>query len=305
LAHIFSYRELLLAGYSDPEYSQAARGPLQLSMLLIFYLLAFGIERREHINPRVLWSLGAASLFIVAASLSMGTRQGFVTVAFATAVFLSTLFGGIRRGIFILTAAALLVLLAFIGVWRLGAGEGTLVNAALEPIGTFISALTMVSFNEIPAFALPDEIALGLLNLVPSALWPGKGEYMGQFAPDLQYLAPLGAQHFFVSMISAFGWIGSLAFLFLAAVGLQLFRARCVSVRMTGSYSIVAAVFAMDLWRNPLSITIVKICLQAALLWPIIVYCTSRAIGWLLEPDLQSAAMDDKQLGRSIESGAA
>lgn len=292
LAHIFRYRALLFAGYSDPEYSQAARGPLQLAMLLIFYLLAFGIERRDRVSRRVLWLLGGAALLIAAASLSMGTRQGLVTVMLATAVFVSTLFGGVRRGTFVLIAGVLVTLLAFVGVWRLGAGQGMLVTAAFEPMGTFISALTMVSFNDIPALAVPDELAIGLLNLIPTALWPDKLEYMSRFAPDLTFVAPLGAQHLFVSLVSAFGWVGSLAFLLASGVCLQLFSARCVATRTTGSYAIVAAVFAMDIWRNPLSITLVKICLQAAFLWPIAVHLTSRGIEWLLAPDLGFSRSD-------------
>jgi hypothetical protein len=287
--HTYLHRELLFAGYSDREYSETARGPLQLAMLLVSYLMAFGLERREQVGRGVLVFAGAVLLAIVVDSLSMGTRQGVVTLLLGGVVFWSRFQGGISRSRFLIFGACVLFLLALVGIWRLSQGSGLFLTALLEPLLNFLSALTLMGFNEIPAFALPDELLHGLLNLIPSSLWAGKSEYFATQAQDLMFIAPLGGQHFFASTISAFGWCGTLMMLFVVGLLIHRFALGAYQTRRIATYAVLASVLGMDMWRNPLQITAVKICIQVGVLWPVVIHLVSKAMTWYLTPYLQDA----------------
>lgn len=300
LVHTFQYRDLLFAGYGDAEYSETARGPLQLAMLLVAYLMAFGVERRTHVRAGVLVFAGWVLLVIVIASLSMGTRQGVVTLLLAGMVFWCRLHRGISRGRFLIFGASIFLLLAIVGIWRLSQGSGLLFTALLEPLLNFFSALTLTAFNEMPAFELPNELVYGLLNLVPSSIWAGKGDYFAALEQDLVFIAPLGGQHFFASTISAFGWCGTLVVLFLVGLLIQWFARNAYHKRQIATYAVFAGILGMDIWRNPLSISLVKIVLQVGVLWPIVIHLASKVIAWYLQPYLLDAR---GHRGSGIEQG--
>jgi len=292
LTHTFQHRDLLFAGYSDSEYSETARGPLQLSMLLVAYLMAYGMERRANVGNGVLWFAGAVLLVVVIASLSMGTRQGVVTLLLAGVVFWSGLHGGISRSRFLLFGSGVVFLLAVVGIWRLSQGSGLFITALLEPLLNFFSALTLMGFNDIPAFELPNELSYGLLNLIPSSIWTGKSEYFAAQVQDLVFIAPLGGQHFFASSISAFGWCGTLIALFVVGLMIEWFSQSAQQTYRIATYAVFAGVLGMDMWRNPLSITLVKIILQVGVLWPIIIHLVAKGMNWYLTPYLTEVRAD-------------
>lgn len=109
------------------------------------------------------------------------------------------------------------LLLVSVGVWRLGtfSFKSLLYILLAEPVFTSYSAATFWTQNNFNAFEVPLNALSGVLNLVPSTLWPDKIdslftiENMGYI-----YQSPLGATSVVVSLIGGFGMIGSFLFLF-------------------------------------------------------------------------------------------
>jgi uncharacterized membrane protein len=110
---------------------------------------------------------------------------------------------------------------------------------------------------------------------------------------------PLGGLHLFVSLIVNFGWLG--AAFFCAAIGAAVAALHNRSGTWLGTiiYCAVSGWLGFSLFRDPMSVSIVKNIVQVSLLWPLLVvlalnvlaYAASQARARLEQADPQRSAL--------------
>lgn len=273
-----AYRGLLFRGYAD-SYDDVARGPLQGALLYTSVVATIAFLSRETLGRIPFLILATAVLGLTVLSLSVGTRSmpALVTVMFIAVA--SRLRGGLPRLPLIIGAAAMLVVLSGLAAWRLRSSSIGLavLSPALEPLFTYISAATYLTFNNVSTIAFPTPLLGGLANLVPRVIWPAKVEFIDGLTDGVRIFAPLGAIHLFVSLLLNFGWIGSILATFAAGMGAERLSRSLRPVAIT-SYGVVTAVVMADIWRNPLSQSLIKNVLQGAVILPAILAVMAMAL---------------------------
>jgi hypothetical protein len=261
-------RGMLFRGYTDA-YDDVARGPLQGALVYTSVAFVIAFMKRGEAGRLGLWLTGFAVAFLTILSFSVGTRSMPVLVTIMLTVLASRLRGGLPRYGLLLGAVVAIAALSALAVWRQGGGglQFALLTPVLEPLFTYISAATYLSFNDVPVFAFPSPLLGALANLVPRALWPGKVDFIEGLTDNVEMFAPLGATHLFFSLLINFGWAGSVLLSFAAGAAIERLS-RTSSHVLTASYVLIAAVLMTDLWRNPFSQSLIKSVLQGAFIVP-------------------------------------
>lgn len=148
------------------------------------------------------------------------------------------------------------VMLLFIGVWRLGGSDFTIEQlvyiGVAEPTFTWISAISMYDLNELPLFSLPYNFVSSFINFIPSALLPDKSSMLADFA--LNFESPLGATNILLSLVSNFGVVGSLLAVFLLGFLISFVRLYWKSVFGQTYYYCICGVIPFQLFRDPLHV---------------------------------------------------
>ena len=146
------------------------------------------------------------------------------------------------------------VMLLFVGIWRMGDSDFTMEQlvyiGVAEPTFTWISAISMYDLNELPLFSLPYNFVSSFINFIPSALLPDKSSMLADFA--LKFDSPLGATNILLSLVSNFGVIGSLLAVFLLGFLISFVRLYWNSVFGQTYYYCICGVIPFQLFRDPL-----------------------------------------------------
>jgi hypothetical protein len=222
----------------------------------------------------------AALVFCILVSALLGSRQGPVLALIALAVYGAGTSVWLKIRHLVLMGIVVVPVIAMIGVLRLGIADPiyAVIAVGIETHGSFISTITFFAFNDLPDFRMPEALALAMVNLVPSALWQEKAAVINAYATPFSFASPLGAQHFFVSLIDNFGLIGSGIAMILFGWMFARLRRAARSVLVAPMYVFAAAVLATEIWRNPFSVSIVKALLQSAFIFPVVIYAVAAVI---------------------------
>ena len=123
-----------------------------------------------------------------------------------------------------------------------------LINNLLgEFLYTGISYITGLVSNEIVWFKIPTEFLKYIINLTPKVIYN-----------DYYYISPLGARNIYVSIISNFGEIGALIYIYIFSKIVIYFQKQQNEV-MKALYYYVLGVIPFMLFRDPLEMVIVKV----------------------------------------------
>ena len=271
LAWAVANRAILFTGYQNFKETAAA-GALQAAIAFTTYISVIAVLLRPAL-PRSTVRLAIAVVgFLGVLTLSTGGRQTFALTLIAALVCRSMLRSGVPRRTFIMSGLAGVFLFGSIGAWRAGNSDSGhfFESIGLEPLFTFISFTTLVAFTDLPNFAFPTSLLAGFGNLVPSAIWSDKLDFFQGLLTKFHYYSPLGALSLGASLLINFGWIGALCTA--AAAGFGAERLRQGAHRhplLLASYCIVVPVLTLDLWRNPMEISVVKNIFEVGLLLPL------------------------------------
>jgi hypothetical protein len=278
MAALFAWqlRSQLFAGYSQFELADnTARGPLSAATLVLLSLLLLQ-RAHEGSGPRPrAWSTYLYLLaYLVPAVLllSAGGRLYVVTAALIWLTFRTSFEARLplRRGLALIALA--LVASGMIGVVRSNGRLSALALAAnifSEPLFTSFSMLDFVGRGNFPLWNFPRFLLGDLTNLIPSAVFPGKGALLVR-PEEYGYVvyAPVGAVSAFFSLMINFGVLGSTAVLFALGLGLSfLKRFEAPVVRVV--YAMTSGWLALAFFRDPFSIVLVKNMLEFSVLVPI------------------------------------
>lgn len=211
--YIAAGRSALFQGYRV-DYDTFVRGGIATATLCLYVVFLHLLPKRVSL----LWVILITVLAVCGAVLLVSGSRMYVlvpAVGLCAALALRYRQPRVRLGL-AAAAVAVAALLAMVGSWRLGdkADNAMLYMILAEPVFTSYSLATFWTGNKLPMFELPVPAISGLLNFVPSILWPDKVSYIVSVADvGYSYYAPLGATSIVVSLIGNFGLAGGTLFL--------------------------------------------------------------------------------------------
>ena len=274
----------LFTGYSGgigavADVDGQRRGPLAATTLVLLNLLllrlavadARGAPRRGLLgmlrDPYVLCFAAAAAML-----LSLGVRLYAITGTLALVSYLSVF----RQPLTWRAAAVMLVLVVgvggAVGSLRFGASVSLVAigaGVAMEPLFTSFSLLSFIRQDEFPLFNFPRFVLGDLINLIPSAVLPGKSALLVR-PEDYGYVvyAPVGALSSFFSTMINFGLVGTMMLTALLGFSLPLLRAQRAALPRV-VYAMVSACLGFTVFRDPFSVSLIKNILQFSIITPL------------------------------------
>lgn len=277
---LYSARAILLKGsyVTDTDWQQ--RGTTAAACIFLFIMAMIHIVQNRPATLKGLL-LNRYMLLFWPVNLVLflsGSRLYFISFTLMLIVYWSTNRKRLRavRLAAILGSAALLM--GLVGAYRLGGdgGHSIVANLIAEPMFTSFSLAAFLSSKTFFLLKPPVYLASDMLNLIPSALFPGKVALMEQM-PDIY--SPLGALNSFVSFQWNFGLIGTAGFMFFLGYGLSRMRRRR-ELWVQVAYVMTSGWLAFTFFRDPFSISLVKNILEFSLLLPAVIIVVARLVAY-------------------------
>jgi len=271
-------RHLVLQSYASIfEGESAQRGPLLSACLTAAIGTAWWFADRRHGSAKSRWQSAWLALWALSAVfvLAIGSRLYVIT---SGVILLAVQFGARRvpTRVFLLGVPSVALLFAGIGAIRYGlagaSSESVLIGLVSEPIYTCFSLFDYLRLPDSPQwFHLPsfDVLAAFTLNILPTALWPGKLTILAEASDRVGgAISPFGALNAYVSFTAFFGRAGSWILCgILGAIGGLLERQRVPLGRVM--YGAFCALLPFSLFRDPLYASIFKYLIQFVFILPL------------------------------------
>lgn len=281
-AHGWRLRDEIFTGYlggAEPDVNGLRRGPVAATSLVLTALLLFRLASDHPHAARRRMRLAAAPFVLCWAAaavllLSLGVRLYAITGTLALLAFFSVFRRPLRWRTALVVLAAVVGVAGAVGNVRLG-GRISLVtigaSAAMEPLFTSFSLLSFIGQNDFPLWNLPRFLLGDLVNLVPSAVFPGKTEFLLK-PEDYGYVvySPVGALSSFFSFMINFGLLGTMALVAGVGYALAVLKEQQATVARV-VYAMVSACLGFTFFRDPFSVALVKNVFQFSILTPLLV----------------------------------
>lgn len=298
-AYAWQRRGVLFTGYADVGASAGSAGPLTAATIVLlglaFLRVAYADLRLEVAAGRMA-SRTYLAVFIVFAALllSLGGRLYVASAALMALCYVSVYRHRIRYAPALLVLGCGLATAGAVGAARIGgsiSSRSIVQNLVSEPLFTSFSAIRFVGAGRFELFNFPRFLAADFLNLIPSAVFPGKATLLVSPA-DYGYVVytPLGALHMFLSFMTNFGLIGSMIVLCVAGAALSQLRSRSHSVPgMRVSYAMLSGWMAFTLFRDPFSVSIVKNMFEFSVFVPLVLLLSAHVITVVVRQSVRPA----------------
>jgi hypothetical protein len=155
------------------------------------------------------------------------------------------------------------LLIIAVGIVRDGGGEITgdklLAIFFAEPLFTSISgSLYLENSGERPAFGIPNDLFASVIHFVPSAIYPGKMQLIGEITHNEDVVSPFGGKSLIVSLYSNFGFFYPVFIAFIGFYYRVLYRKAQNSVFFRATYFSALPLLLFLFFRENL-ITVIKV----------------------------------------------
>ena len=236
-------RNSFFSGYKSGYDSSVLGLFATLNVLLIFFFISSSRFSKAYLCLLVINSV---------LMLSMGGRM-YVVLAIIALVIHKQEHDGLRIK-YLMYLILAVIAMVLIGMWRL---DGVKLDIFLyillaEPIFTSYSMLSFVQSNEMPLFGIPYNFVNSFLMFLPSVIID-KSQFIVRIE-GFDFISPVGAISFLVSLIGNFGIIGSLIFLLLLSYIVN--KAFSSSNNLAFIFSCIAmAVLPFMLFRDPFGVS--------------------------------------------------
>ena len=275
----YKFRTFFGKGYTEDSNMTGEKGAF-LTASIILYILSF-----HCISPKTkCFSLYGLVYFVFALIImTMGGRLYFLTTFLSIIVFYANYNRKIRIRHFIFAIIIVGLIFSAIGVIR----QGNKITSKLllfiflgEPILTSYSLFSCLSMNNIPILQFPYEFLFGIINLVPSFVLPNKVELINKFADlaKFNFVAPVGAENVFTSLMVNFGILGIPLFVFC----LSMFLRKIKSINQDLYYFAISW-FVFTFYRDPFYVSLWKILFEFVFLIPVCLYIYNYFMFWCLK----------------------
>jgi hypothetical protein len=274
---IISLRGLLFEAYSTDLDGQYARGTVTAYIILLGVVaLLYAADHRESSFARTLRSPLVIPFFLgCLLLLSIGSRLYVATFLLIFVVFKSNFRGTFRLRAVLWGGAVLALSFGLIGAIRIGsAPTESLLYVLYEPVLTSLSLVYYLRYDQIRLLNVPTYLVSDFSNLIPSVLWPRKADVLQ--TPTVY--SPLGAINSFVSFNIYFGVLGTAILMFVLPVFLRNLVSRKSMQFAQISYVILSGSLAFTFFRDPISVSFVKVMFEDAILFPAVIVGFSRLL---------------------------
>jgi oligosaccharide repeat unit polymerase len=275
----YSLRSLLFQPYGMDLDAQRARGTMTAFVIPLGIIALFHISDNHNYGVRRLAMSGFVLPFLCGSVLLLyiGSRLYVVSFVLMFAVYLSCFVHRITPKRLVIAVVVVATLSGLIGVLRLHSGSSLAdlgINIILEPMFTSLSLVHFLSYDHVAWINFPRYLISDFVNLIPTAILPNKADLI-QF-PEVYN--PLGAMHSFVSFNYNFGILGTAAFMFVLSLTLRWLRT--CSSRQLGKvcYVMLCGWLAFTFFRDPFSISLVKVMFQYSLIVPSLIIMFNRLV---------------------------
>jgi oligosaccharide repeat unit polymerase len=276
---MFQARDILLKGkyVTDTDLN---RGFVAASSIFIFLPAVIHIfQTRPSTLKQLLWNrymilFWPANLILFLS----GGRLYFISFLLVLVVFWTSFTHRprvARLAVFLLGA---IILMGIVGAYRQAGSDdhSIIANLLREPMFTSLSLASFLGSHKFYLWNFPTYLGSDLINLVPSAVFPGKLSLMKE-VPDVY--APLGALNSFVSFQWNFGIVGTMIFMFLLGYFLARLRRR-LDLWSHVAYVLTCGWLPFTFFRDAFSISLIKNILEFSLLLPAAIIAISRFVTW-------------------------
>lgn len=266
VGHVF------FSGYS--QYEISFLGPL--STLLV--LIAFFCNYFSSSSIKLLYFL----MYLVASLvlLSFGSRMFFTisTVALIIGVFSRRKYLLSNPVVWVFSLLFLLIII-FVGVWRSGYEYSYMSFISIflvEPLFTSVSSLLYIdNYGGRPIYSIPTDVFAGIVNFVPSVVYPGKFDVINSLSFDAHKESPFGASGLIVNLYSNFGAFYPIFLMFFGFYCGAMKASARYSPFFRAAYFILLPLVSLYFFREGFS-TIFKVLFFNGLFMPlIIIFCIS------------------------------
>lgn len=285
----YQFKDYFFTGYTKLDWFRAElKGQfVSLSLLLfilyLFYVVNKYFNKLHYANTKDLLmdlfcnKFFITYLFVGIYIVSMGGRLYFMTSIMIMIVFYTVYVKKIKFSLFIRYFAILFVLMILVGVWR-NSGQVSLdftnIYTAVfaESILVGISLFNFIQYDFTFLFNKPIFLISDFVNIIPRFLFSSKDEYIMNFS-DYGYAiySPGGALNSFLSFVINFGIIGNLLFFFLLGFLLRYIK-NTSNILGRISYIFISGILTFSFFRDPFSISIVKLIVQFGIIIPIVIF---------------------------------
>lgn len=272
----FKHKTALFKGYTPSQGIKSYVGPMSAIFLVGFTIYIIrslksrtGVFYRDFINVYMVGYLMMAVIL-----MGLGGRLYVVTSIAGLAVIFSSYYKPIRLAKAVLLLITGLVVVGAIGLWRLGIDFSIIKGLhliSLESVNTSFSLVYFLKNYSIPLLETPIPLLSSFINLIPSAIFPGKGNLILDL-PDMGYeiFSPHGALNVYMSLMCNFGYIGACLFVCFLTLALRTLREHKNDISKL-IYACVSANLVFTFFRDPFSVSIVKNIIEFSFLIPLIV----------------------------------
>lgn len=265
----------LFKGYTSSPAMTHYVGPMSAVFLVGFSIYIIrslqsktGIFHKDFLNFYLIIYLLMATIL-----MGLGGRLYVVTTLVCFVVILSNYYKPIRFVKVFLLLICGLIGVGAIGLWRIGM-KFSIINGlqliSLESIFTSFSLIYFLKNYSIPLVNIPIPFLSSFINLIPSAIFPDKGNFIFDLS-DMGYTVfrPYGALNAYMSFMCNFGYIGTGLFISLLTIVLRYFREHKNNFSKL-IYSCISANLVFTFFRDPFSVSIIKNILEFSFLIPIL-----------------------------------
>ncbi len=280
--YAFVLRDQLFKGYTtDSIYLDTeTRGAFTASStFLLSVAMTYTVKWEETIRARlpffrIILNRFFVAYFVVALLvLSLGGRLYLLSAVLMLLVYRTVYFRRFRLQAALGLAALVIGLIGLAGLGRQGINVslGDLVlNLFVEPLFNSFSLIHFLAYGSLELLKFPIFLLSSLVNLVPTALFPGKLGFIAN-PEDYGYVAfsPIGALNSFFSFMINFGVIGTMLAFFFFSLWLQRLKTQRQTVLSKTVYVMVCGWLATSFFRDNFSISLVKVILQFSILVPV------------------------------------
>jgi oligosaccharide repeat unit polymerase len=246
----------IFTGYST--YNMSVLGPFSTSAFLSAWFINYFSKKQ------IRFLFAAIFVFCSVLLLGWGSRMFFALSFLALMLGLVAKNKKLLKSLHFYSLITIFgLLLIAVGIVRDGGGEITgdklLAIFFAEPLFTSISgSLYLENSGERPAFGIPNDLFASVIHFVPSAIYPGKMQLIGEITHNEDVVSPFGGKSLIVSLYSNFGFFYPVFIAFIGFYYRVLYRKAQNSVFFRATYFSALPLLLFLFFRENL-ITVIKV----------------------------------------------
>ena len=277
---MFAARHLLLKGTYVEDQNLQERGLVAASCIFLFIPAVIHIVQTRPSSLKHLL-FNRYMIFFWPTNLILffsGSRLYFISFLLMLVVYWTGFTHRLRAARIAAFFLGAILLMGIVGAYRSGgSGDHSIIaNLLAEPMFTSFSLVSFLGSHNFYLWKFPIYLGSDLINLVPSAIFPGKISLMKEI-PGVY--SPFGAMNSFVSFQYNFGIFGTAIFMFLLSYVLARMRRR-LDLWPRVAYVLTSGWLPLAFFRDPFSVSLVKDILEFSLLLPAVVIVICRLVVW-------------------------